>query len=157
MRTILLVLLAALPFAGCSDENPSPTVTITAATPDTLRPDDDLLDDLTITVEYADGDGDLGGGAAEVHDCRAGGLVTALLIPKIAPTASVAAKTSITGTLDLHVNDVGALATATLAPACAELGAAAPTSTETAFCVILVDAAGHRGDGDCTEVITLTP
>ena len=151
-----LVLASAL-LAGCTDEDPNPTATVTAATPDTLSPSDDLLDDLTITIEYADGDGDLGGGTAEVHDCRGEGLVTALLIPQIAAAAVVEAKTPITGTLDLHVNDVGALATATLAAACADLGAAAPTSTETAFCVILVDTAGHRGDGDCTAAITLTP
>jgi hypothetical protein len=151
------LLLASLLCAGCTDEDPSPTATVTAATPDTLTPADDLLDDLTITIEYADGDGDLGGGTAEVHDCRGNDLVTALLIPAIAAPAVVEAKTPIAGTLDLHVNDVGALATAELATACADLGAAAPTATETAFCVILVDAAGHRGDGDCTAAITLSP
>ena len=154
---IRALLLASALLAGCTDENPNPTATVTAATPDTLTPADDLLDDLTITIEYADGDGDLGGGTAEVHDCRGNGLVTALLIPQIAAPAVVDAKTPNTGTLDLHVNDVGALATAELATACADLGAAAPTSTETAFCVILVDAAGHRGDGDCTAAITLSP
>ena len=154
VRTVLLTFAL---LAGCSDENPNPTATVTAATPDMLTPDDDLLDDLTITIEYTDGDGDLGGGTAEVHDCRGNGLMTALLIPEIAAAAVVAAKTPITGTLDLHVNDVGALATAVLADTCAELGAPAPTSTETVFCVILVDAAGHRGDGDCTAAITLSP
>lgn len=154
MRTILL---AAAVVTGCTDENPNPSATVTAATPDTLSPNDDLLDDLTITIEYADGDGDLGGGTAEVHDCRGEGLVTALVIPAIAPPSSVEAKTPITGELVLHVNDVGALATATLPAACAELGAAAPTITQTAFCVILVDSAGHRGDGDCTVAITLSP
>ena len=155
LRTLLL---ASALLAGCSgDENPSPTATVTKATPDTLTPADDLLDDLTITIEYADGDGDLGGGTAEVHDCRGDGIVTPLLIPQIAAPAAIAEKTPITGTLELHVNDVGALTTASLASACGELGAAAPTSTETAFCVILVDGAGHRGDGDCTAAITLSP
>jgi len=152
-----LLLLAVTLFAACTDEDPAPSATVTSATPDTLTTEDDRLDDLTIAIDYADGDGDLGGGTAEVHDCRANGIVTALLIPDIAAASVVKAKTPITGSLDLHVNDVGALVTAELATECANLGAPAPTPTETAFCVILVDVAGHRGDGDCTTVITLAP
>jgi hypothetical protein len=156
MRITTLLLAAAL-FTGCSDDDPAPSATVKSATPDTLTTEDDRLDDLTIVIDYADGDGDLGGGTAEVHDCRANGLVTELLIPEIAAPSIVKGKTPISGSLDLHVNDVGAFATAEIADACDELGAPMPTSSETAFCVILVDTAGHRGEGDCTAVITLTP
>lgn len=155
IRTLLLA--SALLVACTGDEDPAPTATVVTATPDTLHPDDDLLDDLTITIEYADDDGDLGGGTAEVHDCRGDGLVTALAIPAIAAPAAVAARTPITGTLELHVNDVGALTAAAAAAACTELDAPVPTATETTFCVILVDVAGHRGEGDCTAAITLGP
>ncbi len=61
----------------------------------------------------------------------------------------------ITGTLELHVNDVGAIASTALPETCADLGVAELASAETVFCVVLVDAAGHRGDGDCTAPISL--
>lgn len=150
-------LLAAALLAGCADDDPAPSVSVREATPDELRPDDDRLDDLTITVDYVDADGDLGGGVAEVHDCRGEGLVTALPIPAIAADAIVDEMTRITGALVLHVNDVGAVTTAALPAACDELGAPAPAPEATVFCVVLVDAAGHRGVGDCTPTITLTP
>ena len=144
----LLILLAA-----CGGPGTTPDVTVQSATPDTLTPDDDTLDDLTITVKYDDGDGDLGGGTAEVHDCRADDLVTSLAIPAIAPDGVVGHH--ITGTLDLHVNDVGALPADTLPQTCADLGVTALADGQTVFCVILIDAAGHQGIGDCTAPITL--
>lgn len=154
LRTLLL---ASALLAGCTDDDPAPTVTVREATPDTLRPDDDRLDDLTITVDYVDADGDLGEGTAEVHDCRGEGLVTSLPIPAIAADAIVDEMTRITGSLVLHVNDVGAVSAAALPAACEELGAPAPSADATVFCVVLIDAAGHRGAGDCTPAITLSP
>lgn len=148
MRLIFIALLGA-----CGDADPSPAATITAATPDTLAPDDDSRDDLTITVRYDDGDGDLGDGFAEIHDCRADGLITELPIPAIAPADVVGEH--ITGTIELHVNDVGAIVSTALPEVCAELGVEELTGTEAVFCVILVDAAGNRGDGDCTVAIAL--
>jgi hypothetical protein len=145
MRITLLMATAAA-LAACSDDSVTPSVTITNATPETLVPDDDSLDDLTITVRYDDGDGDLGEGVAEVHDCRAAGLVTELPIPAIAPTTGV----HITGTLELHVNDVGAVTSAALPETCEELGVAELGPNEAVFCVILVDVAGNRSTGDCT-------
>ena len=149
MRASLL--LFAL--AACGDADPDPTATITAATPESLAPDDDTRDDLTIIIRYDDGDGDLGDGFAEIHDCRADGLVTELPIPAIAPDGVVGEH--ITGTLELHVNDVGAIASTALPETCADLGVAELASAETVFCVMLVDAAGNRGDGDCTAPIAL--
>jgi len=149
MRTALL----CLALAACGDSDPNPTATITAATPESLAPDDDTRDDLTITVRYDDGDGDLGEGFAEIHDCRADGLVTELPIPAIAPDGVVGEH--ITGTLELHVNDVGVIASTVLPEACEQLGVAELASSETVFCVVLVDAAGHRGDGDCTAAIAI--
>jgi len=146
-------LAIALLFAACGDAGTAPIATVTAATPEQLAPDDDTRDDLTITVRYDDGDGDLGTGLAEVHDCRADGLVTELVIPAIAPSSIEGEH--ITGTLELHVNDVGLVTSAALPESCADLGVAELAGSETVFCVILVDAAGHRGDGDCTPVIAL--
>jgi hypothetical protein len=150
--SIGLALLALLAAAACSDSAPS--VSVTAATPDQLVPSDDALDDLVITVEYEDGDGDLGGGAAEVYDCRADGLRSDLPLPLIAPEAVVG--DPIRGTLELHVNDVGAIAAGAVPDACRDLGVAAVAASSAVFCVILVDAAGHAGDGDCTREIGLT-
>ncbi len=146
-------LICLLALAACGDADPNPTATITAATPESLAPDDDTRDDLTITIRYDDGDGDLGDGIAEIHDCRADGLVTELPIPAIAPDGVVGEH--ITGTLDLHVNDVGAIVSTALPEVCEELGVAELASTETVFCVVLVDVAGNRGDGDCTVPIAL--
>jgi hypothetical protein len=150
MRSCLFTVL----LVACGGPDTSPSVTVEAATPEQLAPADDARDDLTITVRYDDGDGDLGTGTAEVHDCRADGLVTTLAIPAIAPPSIEGEH--ITGTLELHINDVGAVtASAALPEVCAELGVAELAGAETVFCVLLVDAAGHRGNGDCTATIAL--
>ena len=146
-------LLFCVVLTACADSDQNPQADITAVTPESLAPDDDTRDDVTITVRYDDGDGDLGGGIAEVHDCRADDLVTELSIPAIAPDGVVGER--ITGTLELHVNDVGAIASTALPEVCAALGVPELASTETVFCVVLVDAAGNRGAGDCTTPIAL--
>jgi hypothetical protein len=143
---ILLVVM----MAACASD-PAPTASIESVTPDRLDPADDALDDLTIQLRYDDSDGDLGGGVADVYDCRADGVMIELAIPPIAAEPGL----HISGALALHVNDIGALATTALPRPCADLGVA-PLATGTAvFCVVLVDAAGHRGGGDCTRPITL--
>lgn len=140
--------------AACSDD-PAPLATVEAATPDRLTMSDDGADDLTITVKYEDADGDLGGGVADVFDCRNSALLTSLPIPQIAPDGVVDEMAKITGRLELHVNDVGEASTLALPAECSDLGIAAQTATTTVFCIVLVDAAGHRGGGDCTGTITL--
>ena len=143
---ILLVLV----LAACSDD-PAPGASIKTATPAQLVPSDDARNDLTIAVRYDDSDGDLGGGVAAVHDCRATELVTELAIPQIAAETGQ----HITGTLELHVNDIGAIEAAALPDACDELGVATLPANTAVFCVVLTDAAGHRGGGDCTQPIGL--
>ena len=150
MKPAILLVLVVLVVAACSDD-PAPGATIKTATPDQLVPSDDARNDLTITVRYDDGDGDLGGGVAEVHDCRAAELVTGLAIPQIAAETGQ----HITGTLELHVNDIGELAAAELPDVCDELGVAKLAAGTAVFCVVLEDAAGHRGGGDCTQPIDL--
>lgn len=149
MRTLLLVIT----LAACSDVSDSPSVTVKSATPEELVTSNDALDDVTITVDFDDGDGDLGLGLAEVHDCRADGIVTELVLPAIASEDRIG--DHITGTLELHVNDVGAIALGTQPAVCADLGIASLAADQTVFCVVLVDQKGHRGDGDCTQPITL--
>jgi hypothetical protein len=149
-RPMKPAILLVLVLAACSDD-PAPGATIKTATPDRLMPSDDSSNDLTITVRYDDGDGDLGGGVAAVHDCRASELVTELAIPEIAAETGQ----HITGTLELHINDIGAIAAAALPDACDELGVAALAASTAVFCVVLTDAAGHRGGGDCTQPIEL--
>jgi hypothetical protein len=146
---LLCTLLAA---AACSDPV-APSARVVSAAPDRLVPSDDALDDLVITVAYEDGDGDLGGGTAEVHDCRADGLRTDLAIPAIAPDAVVGEP--IRATLALHVNDIGAIAAGVAPDACRDLGVDGAGADAAVFCVILVDAAGNAGDGDCTREIAL--
>jgi len=150
MRKLSLILLAA-----CGSASVAPTADVTASTPNQLVLDDDAMNDVSITVTYTDGDGDLGGGVAEVHDCRDDSLVTMLPISAIAPPDVVSAKSEITGELDLYVDDVGVATTGPLPAACSDLGVAALADGTTVFCVILVDAAGHKGPGSCTQAITL--
>ncbi|HEY5936687.1 MAG TPA: hypothetical protein VIU61_18690 [Kofleriaceae bacterium] len=145
-------ILPLLVFAACGGGS-APNANVTAATPDQLTPANDELDDLTITIAYDDGDGDLGGGFAEVHDCRGDGLVTAILIPAIAPPDVVGER--IEGTLSLLVTDIGALAPDAQPELCRELGAAPLGPSEAVFCVVLVDAAENAGGGDCTQPIAL--
>ena len=152
MKTILFACLLA---ASACDSTVAPTATIKTATPDRLVLADDTLDDLVITVEYDDGDGDLGGGVAQVYDCRAEGLRTDLPLPAIAPAPVVDEGRPITGTLELHVNDVGELAAAAAPDACRDLGVGDVGANAAVFCVVLVDAAGHEGAGDCTHEIAL--
>lgn len=153
----LLVLCVVAPVAACTDElGPAPSAIVRSAMPDTLHPTDDARNDLTLVVEYADGDGDLGRGTARVHDCRADGVTTELALPAIASDEAIAAAVPITGELTLLVNDIGQVAPATVAPAaCAELGAPSPAAGEAVFCVVLVDAKGHAGPGDCTAALAI--
>jgi hypothetical protein len=146
---VLLGLLGLLGAACAGD--PAPSATIDSVTPDRLIPSDDSLDDLTITLRYDDSDGDLGGGVADVYDCRTDGVMIELAIPPIAADKDL----HITGTLELHVNDIGALATGVLPQPCADLGVKPLAANDAVFCVVLVDAAGHRGGGDCTKPIEL--
>ena len=152
MRYSLALLLCA---AACGTDDPAPTVHIVSLTPDQLAPADDLADDLRILVEYEDSDGDLGEGIARIDDCRGDMLRTELPIPAIAGEAMIGSP--IRGSLDLFVNDVGAAASSALPAVCDELGVAAPGADETVFCVVLVDAAGHAGAGECTAPIALAP
>src|SRR5262249_46137142 len=144
---ILLVLAtaAAVAATGCSDD-PAPAAAIESARPDQLVPADDALNDLTLVVHYDDRDGDLGGGTVDIYDCRAAAAMTELAIPEIAPERGQ----HIAGTLELHVNDIGDLAAGELPAACEQLGVRPLAAGAAVFCVILVDAAGHRGGGDCT-------
>lgn len=146
----LLAVAALLGAAACTDD-PAPSATIRSVSPDQLTPSDDASNDVTIGIGYADSDGDLGGGVAEVHDCRADDVVIALAIPPIASEAHQ----SITGSLELHVNDVADLVAGPLPPTCAGLGVTALADHSVVFCVVLVDAAGHRGAGACTRPITV--
>jgi len=148
MRAPLLLLL----LGACSDDA-APSARITAATPDQITPSNDALDDLTITIAYGDGDGDLGGGVAEVHDCRAAGLVIELPIPDIAPPSVIGDR--IEGTLSLLVTDIGAIVPMSQPDLCQELGVDPLGPSEAVFCVVLVDAAEHAGGGDCTQAVTL--
>src|SRR5262249_9404727 len=129
----------------------TPSAEIKSVTPEQLPPADDGLDDLTITLRYDDGDGDLGGGVADVYDCRADGVMVELAIPAIAADAGQ----HITGTLELHVNDIGDVAPTALPAACSQLGGKPVAAGTAVFCVVLGDAAGHRGAGDCTAPIAI--
>ena len=151
---LLLVLLA-----GCSSESAVPTATILETAPALLDPDDDAADDLTIVVRYHDGDGDLGGGVAEVIDCRVENLVTTLALPPIASDEAVAEGVPIDGELELLVADVGRVpAEPVVTPECVRLGVPeTPIADAVSFCVVLVDAAGHRGPGACTSPVALRP
>lgn len=155
-RPVVAMALAAISLAGCSAADPTPTVAIVEVTPGSIDPADDLNDDVRIVVEYHDGDGDLGSGHAEVHDCRADELVTYLDIPPIASDEAVAAGVPIQGTMVLRVNDVGLVPEGSPASAaCQDLGVGAPGPDSVVFCVILVDTAGNESVGACTDSVTV--
>ena len=150
MTRLMLIGVLIVMLGACSVD-PAPRATIEKAAPAQLMPADDALDDLTITLRYDDGDGDLGGGVAEVHDCRADGVTIELAIPPIAADPGQ----HITGALELHVNDIGELAAGPLPAACATAGVKSPAAGTAVFCVVLVDRAGHRGAGECTASIAI--
>lgn len=150
-------LALALALTACGADDVAPHATVKTATPDRLTMSDDAANDITITVAYDDGDGDLGGGIAEVHDCRGDALDTMLAIPDIASADLVAQHAHIAGTLDLYVNNVGAVSAQVVPKTCSDLGVGALADMQTVFCIVLVDASGHRGGGDCTKPVSLFP
>lgn len=151
-----LVPITVCALYGCAGE--APVVEILDASPPELSAADDTKDDLTIRLRYSDPDGDLGGGVAAIHDCRAEGLVAELPIPEIANAEAVEAGVAIEGELTLVVADVGALTPTDTAPAaCADLGVGAPDGGKQAFCVFLTDAAGNESAGACTRPVLITP
>lgn len=152
MKIILLGCVLAA--AGC--DSVSPIATVETVAPDRLVLADDSLDDLVITVRYDDGDGDLGGGVARIVDCRGADLQTDLPLPAIAPEPVVEEGRHITGTLELHVNDIGDVTPGVAPSRCHELGIDEVSPGTAVFCVVLEDAAGHEGEGDCTQAIALT-
>jgi hypothetical protein len=157
MRVALIFILFAAAAAACSDPPAEPTATVLSAAPEALVLGDDTRNDLTIVIAYEDGDGDLGHGTARIHDCRADGVVSELALPSIASEDGVDEGVAITGELELRLNDVGDVTAAAAAPAaCAELGAPAPAADQVVFCVVLVDAAGTSGEGDCTAAVALS-
>jgi hypothetical protein len=148
-RFVLLVATAAVacPLSGCGGDE-APVVEITSATPQALDPTDDAKDDLTLHLRYEDGDGDVGDGVVDVHDCRAAGLVSTFPVPTIASQAAVDEGVAIEGTLTLVVADVGA------APAGASSPAAACGGVSSKFCVVLTDAAGNESEPACSDPIS---
>lgn len=154
LLAVPLLLLASL--LGCT--GPAPTVEILGASPEALSASNDAGDDLTITVHYADADGDLGQGTARIIDCRAEGLVTVLPIPRIAADAAVETGVFIEGEMSLVVSDIDAAPpSGDVPPGCAELGVTAPPGGARVFCVVLADAAGHESEGACTGPIAVEP
>ncbi len=152
----LLIPILVLCAPACGEDDPSPVAAVVDTAPLQIDPSDDALDDLMITVDYADADGDLGEGVADVFDCRADDLVVSLPLPSIANMEAVDEGVSIEGTMVLTVSDIGEVELADQAPAaCADLGVGAPVPGEAVFCVVLTDAAGNTGDGDCTEPVTI--
>lgn len=152
-----VLLAGALALLGCGGGE-TPTVEIVSASPEQLTASDDAKDDLTIVVRYTDPDGDLGQGTARIHDCRAEGVVTELVIPRLANDEAVAQGASIAGDLTLTVADVGAVTPSAKVPsACADLGIGAARDGAQAFCVVLTDAAGNESEGACTEAIRVLP
>lgn len=149
MRSALVAASFSALLCGCSAD-PAPVVEVLGASPSALTLGRDDANDLAIRVHYEDADGDLGGGVAEIHDCRARALVTTLPIPALATPEAVDEGVTIAGELSLRVGDVGAVSPGT-SSVCQGLGAPV-----TAFCVILEDAAGNRSEGDCTGAIPIT-
>ena len=153
MRALPLLVFSGW-LAACGSDSNAPSATVKSVTPDQITMSDDTANDVELVVDYSDHDGDLGDGVAEVHDCRADALVTSLAIPPIAPAG---ASDPISGELDLYVTDIGPVTSSSVPQTCSDLGVATLDPATTVLCVILVDAKGHRGPGDCSLPITLMP
>jgi len=108
---------------------------------------------ITQTGRGSGRDGDLGGGVAEVSDCRSDGVTIAAAIPQIAADTG----RHITGTLEFDVNDIGELAPGALPPGVRRPRRSTARREHDRVCVTLVDAAGHRGQGDCTQPVAVVP
>lgn len=146
----------ALAAACGGDDTVAPQAAIITATPEMIDPSADDADDLSIVVDYRDADGDLGEGVAEVHDCRTESVTIVFDIPPIASEEAVDEGVPIEGELELIVNDIGEIELDDAAPdVCDELGVGAPRQGEVVFCVVLIDAAGNEGEGDCTPAVTI--
>jgi hypothetical protein len=155
-RNLIVACAAVAAVGACSDGGAAPEAVVLSVTPELLDPSRDDADDLSLIVSYRDGDGDLGGGIAEVHDCRAEGITIVYDIPSIASDEAVDAGVPIEGRLELIVNDVGLIDIDSEPPEiCAEMGVAAPVEGEVRFCVVPVDAAGHVGIGDCGAPVAI--
>ena len=152
MRAIAYTILAVA-LAACGTDDVAPSAEIRQATPTTLEPANDAANDIRIALRYEDADGDLGEGTAQIHDCRAMALRTDLALPAIAADEMIGSK--ITGSLDLQLTDVGPGGADAMPDVCDELGVSALATNETVFCVVLVDADGNEGAGDCTPAISL--
>jgi hypothetical protein len=141
-----------------SDAEPSGELRIelVSYSPDQLLASDDAKDDLALVVHYDDPDADLGGGTAEVQDCRAAALASVLDLPAIASEAAIAAKAPISGELTLHVEDIGAISEAAALPElCTKGKASTPGEGEAVFCLRLVDTGGHVSNVVCTGAIAV--
>lgn len=148
----LIHLVGALALAGCGGGG-GPSVEIVGATPEALELP--RAADLTLHARYEDHDGDLGGGRAEIFDCRADGLVTTLAIPPIASQAALDARASIAGTLDLLVARVGLVESTSVAARCKDFGVQGSATGALPFCVVLTDASGRASEGACSTPIAV--
>ncbi len=138
--------------AGCG-ASPVPEVEVLGVTPDSIDVSLDSANDVTLTLRYADGDGDLGGGMARVIDCRGSDVAVELALPPIANDEAVDEAVAIEGELALLVNDVIALERDERS-GCADLpNAVIPGDGEVSFCVELIDAAGHVSEPDCSAAV----
>jgi hypothetical protein len=133
------------------------TVEVLDVAPQAIDPARDEANDLMLWLRYFDGDGDLGGGLVEIHDCRSQDLVTRVPLPPIASREAIERKVAIEGDLKVRLSDVGSVNAAALPALCTALGVEGVTTARTAFCVVLVDAAGNRSAGDCTGPIAIKP
>ena len=160
MGRVTTAWLAALALVACGDDaeqvDRGLSAEIVEVSTEMLDPSDDARDDVTLTVSYRDGNGDLGGGLAEVHDCRAAGLVTTLPIPEIANEQAVADAVPIFGDLALTVQNVGLVVPDPDLPGvCEQGGAPAASESSVTFCVQLTDALGEQSAPACTEAIQI--
>ena len=107
MRVVIYILIVTLLFSCKKDDALSvvPTLEFQSISPSTAQ---EYIDDINITISYADEDGDLGGNSPDidnlfVEDSR-NGIVYHFRIPQLAPNEN---EISIEGNFNIKINGTG--------------------------------------------------
>jgi hypothetical protein len=141
MRILTYILIVLLLFSCKKDDvlNVAPTVTFQSISPLTAQ---EYIDDIIITISYADEDGDLGENSPDIdnlsiEDSR-NGIVYHFRIPQLAPNNN---EISIEGNFNIKINGSGITNSS--------------TSQQVNYDIYVKDRAGNKSNTITTSSITI--